>query len=50
MRACLAASPEALAAMGQAGRARVLARHQIDTEAARLLAAWREALPERTGA
>jgi len=50
MRACLAATPEALAAMGQAGRARVLARHQIDSEAARLLAAWREALPERTGA
>lgn len=43
MRACLAAPPEALAAMGQAGRARVLARHQIDTEAARLLAAWSEA-------
>jgi glycosyltransferase involved in cell wall biosynthesis len=50
MRACLAATPEALAAMGQAGRERVLARHQIDTEAARLLAAWREALPERRGA
>lgn len=43
MRACLAAPPEALAAMGQAGRARVLARHQIDTEASRLLAAWSEA-------
>jgi colanic acid/amylovoran biosynthesis glycosyltransferase len=49
MRACLAATPEMLAAMGQAGRARVLARHQIDTEAARLLAAWREALPARSG-
>ena len=49
MRACLAATPEVLAAMGQAGRDRVLARHQIDTEAARLLAAWREALPERMG-
>jgi colanic acid/amylovoran biosynthesis glycosyltransferase len=47
MRACLAATPEALAAMGQAGRARVLARHQIDTEAARLLAAWRESAPVR---
>lgn len=43
MRACLAAPPEALAAMGRAGRARVLARHQIDTEAARLLAAWSDA-------
>jgi len=49
MRACLAASPEMLAAMGEAGRARVLARHQIDTEAARLLAAWREASPARSG-
>jgi hypothetical protein len=39
-----------LAAMGQAGRARVLARHQIDTEAARLLAAWRESAPVGTGA
>jgi colanic acid/amylovoran biosynthesis glycosyltransferase len=43
MRACLAAPAEALGAMGEAGRARVLARHQIDTEAARLLAMWREA-------
>lgn len=49
MRACLAATPEMLAAMGEAGRARVLARHQIDTEAARLLAAWREASPARSG-
>lgn len=43
MRACLAATPEALGSMGEAGRARVLARHHVDTEAARLLAAWREA-------
>lgn len=43
MRACLAAAPEALGAMGEAGRARVLARHQVDTEASRLLGAWREA-------
>jgi glycosyltransferase involved in cell wall biosynthesis len=50
MRACLAATPEVLSAMGEAGRARVLARHQIDTEAARLLAAWREAQPQGIGA
>lgn len=43
MRSCLAAAPETLGTMGAAGRERVLARHQVDTEAGRLLAAWREA-------
>ncbi|MEK8030675.1 glycosyltransferase family 4 protein [Ideonella sp. DXS29W] len=43
MRACLAATPEVLDAMGRAGRERVLARHHVDTEAARLLAVWRSA-------
>ena len=42
MRACLAATPETLGAMGAAGRARVLARHQVDTEATKLLGAWRD--------
>ncbi len=41
MRACLAAPPELLAAMGRAGRDRVLARHGVDAEAQRLLALWR---------
>jgi glycosyltransferase involved in cell wall biosynthesis len=42
MRACLAAPADTLARMGQAGRSRALARHHADTEAARLLALWRE--------
>ncbi|HEV8691698.1 MAG TPA: glycosyltransferase [Ideonella sp.] len=43
MRACLQAPAETLRAMGEAGRARVLARHRADTEAARLVAVWRAA-------
>ena len=38
MAACLNTAPERLAAMGTAARDRVLARHSIETEAARLLA------------
>jgi len=33
---CLAASPEQLETMGEAGYQRVLARHAVDTEAAKL--------------
>jgi colanic acid/amylovoran biosynthesis glycosyltransferase len=36
MRECLAASPERLRELGRAAHARVLERHQVDTEAARL--------------
>ena len=36
LEACLAASPDRLQAMGEAGYARVLARHAVDTEAAKL--------------
>lgn len=43
MRTCLAASAEELQAMGSAGRQRVLARHHVDTEAARLAAVWETA-------
>lgn len=43
MRACLAATPDMLAAMGRAGRERVMARHGVDAEARRLLAAWAQA-------
>jgi len=38
MAACLAASPEQLARMAESAHARVLARHDIDTEAAKLAA------------
>lgn len=43
MRACLAAPPDMLAAMGRAGRERVRARHGVDAEARRLLAVWAQA-------
>jgi glycosyltransferase involved in cell wall biosynthesis len=36
MRECLTLDPEPLLALGRAAHARVLARHQVDTEAARL--------------
>jgi glycosyltransferase involved in cell wall biosynthesis len=36
MRECLAAAPADLLRMGEAGRARVLERHDVDREAARL--------------
>ena len=38
LAACLAATPEQLDAMGRCGRARVLARHDIDQSASRLAA------------
>lgn len=40
MRRCLQAPAAVLQAMGEAGRARVLQRHDARTEAARLLALW----------
>lgn len=40
MRRCLEAPAEVLQAMGEAGRARVLQRHDARTEAARLVALW----------
>lgn len=42
MRTCLAAPADTLRRMGEAGRQRALARHHVDTEAARLVALWRE--------
>lgn len=44
MRACLAAPDEALRRMGASGRQRVQERHDVDTEAARLLDTWRAAV------
>jgi len=38
MMDCLAAPADALARMGEAARERVLARHDVDTEAAKLVA------------
>jgi glycosyltransferase involved in cell wall biosynthesis len=38
MAACLAAAPDVLARMGDAARRRVLERHDVDTEAAKLAA------------
>ena len=38
MRDCLEATPEALARMGEHARERVLRRHDVDTEAAKLAA------------
>lgn len=43
MRECLQASPEALQAMGRAAHQRVLERHDVDTEAAKLAALFRQA-------
>ena len=43
MTECLAAPAETLARMGAAGRARVLARHDVDTEATKLAALFRAA-------
>ena len=45
MAQCLAAGPDALAAMGQAARLRALARHDIDTEATKLAALFRRGVP-----
>jgi colanic acid/amylovoran biosynthesis glycosyltransferase len=44
MRSCLAASEEALAAMGRAARERVAARHHVDVEAAKLEALFGNAI------
>jgi glycosyltransferase involved in cell wall biosynthesis len=41
MRACLDAPEDLLQRLGAAARSRVLARHHVDAEAARLLALWR---------
>lgn len=50
MRECLQASPEALQAMGRAAHQRVLERHNIDTEAAKLAALFRQAVqPSKNG-
>jgi colanic acid/amylovoran biosynthesis glycosyltransferase len=43
MQACLASSPEQLARMGAVARQRAVARHDIDTEAAKLAALFRDA-------
>jgi len=43
MRECLAASPTDLDKMGAAGRRRVLERHSVDTEAAKLMEHFRTA-------
>ncbi len=43
MRACLQATPQQLASMGQAAYTRVLARHAVDTEAAKLKALFEQA-------
>ena len=43
MRACLDAPTETLARMGEAARRRVLARHDVDTEAAKLAALFQVA-------
>lgn len=43
MRECLQASPEALQAMGHAAHQRVLERHDVDTEAAKLAALFEQA-------
>lgn len=45
MQACLNAPLEKLARMGEAGYRSVLARHDIDTEAAKLAALFRESQP-----
>jgi len=44
LEACLAASPAELEAMGEAGHGRVLARHAVDTEAAKLAQLMRQSM------
>ena len=44
LESCLAASPEQLQRMGDAGRSRVLERHAIDTEAAKLARLFKQAM------
>ena len=48
MRECLEASPERLLELGRAAHARVLERHQVDTEAARLKSLFAKAIAEGT--
>ena len=43
---CLTATPDALSAMGASARARALARHDIDVEAAKLAALFRDAVAQ----
>jgi len=50
MRSALLAPPEKLAAMGKAGRDRVLAQHSITTEAAKLVALFQGNMPEKLAA
>ena len=47
MKQCLSAPVELLASMGEAGRARVLARHDIDREETRLAALFADAVDRR---
>jgi colanic acid/amylovoran biosynthesis glycosyltransferase len=44
LEACLAATPAQLEAMGEAGHQRVLARHAVDTEAAKLAQLMRQSM------
>ena len=44
MQECLQTSDDALARMGEAARKRVLARHDVDTEAAKLVALFEQAI------
>ncbi len=46
LQACLASSPDALAAMGRRARERALARHGIEQQVAQLAACFREAAME----
>ncbi|HEX6397528.1 MAG TPA: glycosyltransferase [Steroidobacteraceae bacterium] len=47
MKQCLGAPIERLASMGEAGRARVIDRHDVDREAARLAALFADAVDRR---
>jgi hypothetical protein len=47
MKVCLDATPEQLGAMGRKGRERVLERHDVEREAARLAQLFRYAEPRR---
>ncbi|MBC8057219.1 MAG: glycosyltransferase [Rhizobiales bacterium] len=49
IEACLAATPDALARMGEAAHRRVLARHDVDHEAAKLAALFAKAGPAERG-
>jgi glycosyltransferase involved in cell wall biosynthesis len=48
MRACLEASDDTLARMGQAARRRVLARHDVDVEASKLAALFRDGVVDHS--